>query len=318
MVDDARIDALVRRAAARLDAAAFDDAAADLDEAARLQGEAGRPGDEARLRHARATALRAAGRLDDAAASAARARELSPDGTPLRVAVDTELGEVRLLQGRSDDAIGCYRRALEAGRSAGLLPVAQAALLRRIALAEGLAGRAAEAARAAAEAGALYDASGRELDGNRARVEAATALVGAGLSGAGAAIASARRAAEAADDQAALAELALLASAQALDARRPDEALAQARAARQHALDGGAVLPYVGAAIAIAELLEVAGDRLGAYESLAVGWVTTGDQVGSDAAGQLFRPRLRALRDRWGAEAFDAVKAEYYAARGRS
>ena len=54
------------------------------------------------------------------------------------------------------------------------------------------------------------------------------------------------------------------------------------------------MLTYIGAAIAIAEMLDVGGDRAGAYDSLAVGWVTAGDRIGQAAAGGLFRPQLKA------------------------
>jgi hypothetical protein len=65
-------------------------------------------------------------------------------------------------------------------------------------------------------------------------------------------------------------------------------------------------------------MLDHAGDRAGAYDSLAVGWVTAGKQIGDTAAAALFAPKLAEMRVRWGEEAFAAVKQAYYAERGRS
>jgi hypothetical protein len=195
-----------------------------------------------------------------------------------------------------------------------MIPVARAALHRRIAIAHSLAGNAAQAAGAAETAAELYAEAGHPGAAARARIEAATALAEAGLASASArAIAVARDAAG--DDRAAQAELDLLESARALQAGDAAAALSHARHARSEALAGGAVLPYAAAAIAIAELLDRVGDREGAYDSLAVGWVTAGDKIGNELAGALFRPQLEALRARWGATAFDEVKAAYYARR---
>jgi hypothetical protein len=46
--------------------------------------------------------------------------------------------------------------------------------------------------------------------------------------------------------------------------------------------------------------------------------VTAADKIGKDLAATLFRSPLQAQRERWGEAAFDAAKAEYYAARLRS
>ena len=54
---------------------------------------------------------------------------------------------------------------------------------------------------------------------------------------------------------------------------------------------------------------------MSAYEALAVGWVTLGDPLGRDVARAAFEPRLRAMRERWGAAAFDQIKAAYEARR---
>ena len=323
MTDDrdarAEADALAERAAAKLRTGSFGDAAVDLEASAAAHQAAGRAGEAARCLHLAATCLRAAGRLDDAAERARRARALAPDGTPMRVSAEAELGEIATQRRRWRDADTAYRAALAHGRQAGLAPLAQAALLRRIAQACAFDDRAEEAAAASREAGELYDRIGRPADARVARVQAASALTAAGLAGpAVAALADARVSAEASDDQAVLADVALLESAQALAAGDAVDALARARAARQHALDGDAPLQYLGAAAAIAELLDHAGDRVGAYGSLAVAWVTLGDKLGGAAAGALVRPLLSAMRTRWGVAEFERARDAYTAARRRS
>ena len=88
-------------------------------------------------------------------------------------------------------------------------------------------------------------------------------------------------------------------------------ALAAARSAREHALQAVAPAQYASTALAIAQLSEVIGDRLGSYAALATGWATLGDLLGQELASATFEPKLRELRDRWGADSFDAVKATY-------
>jgi hypothetical protein len=93
------------------------------------------------------------------------------------VSAETEIGEIHLLAGRHADAIAMYEAALESGRPIGLVPVARAALQRRIAIAYSLAGDPAEAALAAEAAAELYAQAGATGGATRARIDAATALV---------------------------------------------------------------------------------------------------------------------------------------------
>jgi tetratricopeptide (TPR) repeat protein len=312
-MSDELVDALYRRASERMAAGAMAQAAADLDTVAEMHRSAGRTVEEARALAAAATTLRFGGDIAQALTRVERACALAPAGTPVRVSALTELGELRVLGGRPELAVDAYRDALEHGRRAGLLPFAQSALLRRIGQALALAGRAADVEPVLREAIELYEAAGRETDAQQTRVEAAVALAAAGRP-AQAAIASARAAAG--DDT--LAELALLEAACAINAGDLDPAIAHLRAARQHALDGGVVVTYVAAAVALADLLERRGDRVGAYASLAVGWATSSDALGRDAATALFRPQVAALRQRLGHDAFAHVRDEYYAARLRA
>jgi hypothetical protein len=94
--------------------------------------------------------------------------------------------------------------------------------------------------------------------------------------------------------------------------------MASALAARTEALAANAPTSYTGAALAIAQLAESASDRLGAYEALAVGWVTLADLLGRDLARMTFEPKLKEMRERWGAAVFDAIKKTYEAQRRRS
>lgn len=84
------------------------------------------------------------------------------------------------------------------------------------------------------------------------------------------------------------------------------DALDDAAAAARQAED---VAAYTGARIAIAQLLEEAGDRVGAYRSLAMGWATLRAALGLDVARDAFGPMMRACRQRWGHDEFERVKA---------
>jgi hypothetical protein len=114
-------------------------------------------------------------------------------------------------------------------------------------------------------------------------------------------------------DHAVASSLALLAAGRALDRKDPDGARAHAERARAEALAGRSVVGYVSAAVALAGLADAAGDRVGAYASLAVGWATLRDLVGPDGARAAFRPPLLELQRQWGTAAFAEAKAGYEA-----
>jgi tetratricopeptide (TPR) repeat protein len=105
--------------------------------------------------------------------------------------------------------------------------------------------------------------------------------------------------------------LAILAAARALDRGDPHGARIHAERARSAALAGRGAAEYVAAATAVAAIADATGDRVGAYASLAVGWVTLRDLVGAEPARAAFEPTLLALRERWGAADFAAVKTTY-------
>jgi hypothetical protein len=127
--------------------------------------------------------------------------------------------------------------------------------------------------------------------------------------------ARARTAADAVDHPGARAELDVLAAARALDQGDADRALQFAASARAGALAAVQPLTYAGAVLTESGIRDHLGDRVGAYRDLTRGWATVGDLLGAEVAKATFEPPLLELRRRWGAEAFDAAKATYEAAR---
>ena len=256
-------------------------------------------------------AWRLAGHPDRSLARTRQALALVAPGSLAAVSALTEQGEALRALGRPGDAAAAYADAAAGDELPG---EARATLLRREAAALQDAGRLPEALERLRRA-ASQD-PGQAL---RARIEALSAAQADGDAKTAAHLAgAARRVAERAGDHRALAELDLLAAARALTAGDPRRALGSARSARAHALEATDPVLYTGAAIAIAELAEHQGDRAGAYESLATGWVTLGDLVGRELARQTFEPPLIGIRDRWGPDEFALVKREYEARRRAS
>ncbi len=288
----------------------------ELDEAAAIHRSRGRAYDEARCTQFAATLCRFEGRLDEARDRARRALTLSEFKGPIAVSAHAELGEIALAEGKSAEAAAAYRAALDAGEATGLVDSARAALLRKRAAALTAAAQYQDAVHDLETAHDLLIHAGDRPGALRTLIEKATALQHAGRFPESERIA--RRALDAAleaGDHAALADLHLLVAAEALNRRDGTAATAAADTARTHALAANAPTSYIGAAITIAELAESAGDRLKAYEALAVGWATLADLLGRDLARMTFEPKLREMRDRWGAAAFDDVKKTYEASR---
>ena len=311
---DVRAEALARHANALVQAGRLADARAELDEAAAIHRQRGRVYDEARCTHLAATLSRLSGDVAGSRRRAERALQLTASNTLIAVSALTELGEDALAERKAEEAAGHYAAALAAAQSAGLVPAALAALHRRHAAALVAAGRFADAVRDLAESRELFRRAGDATSATRVLVEQATAVQQSGdLAEAERVSAEARRAAEESADHFALADLDLLQSARALAHQDGKTALAAARSARQHALQAVAPVLYVSATLAIAQLSEATGDRLGAYDALATGWATLGDLLGQDLARTTFEPKVRELRDRWGVAEFDAIKAAYEA-----
>lgn len=315
--DHDRVAALLTRSATALvEAGRMDDARRRLDEAARLHGEAGRAVDEARCLCFAATLCRASGKLDLALSRATRAETIAPPATAAIVSAATERGEIALARQEFAEAAACYQRALAEGVTAGLVDTAQAALARKRAQALAAAGEVEPAIAALELAIDRYRAGGDDHEARRTRVELATAMQELGRTADALALA-----AELADDATAsgdawvLADLSLLAASRALDEGDSTAAARHARTAREHALASTHAIAYVSAALALAELAEAAGDRVAAYEALAVGWATLGDLLGDDAARATFAPKLEAQRERWGDDGFIEARDAYYEAR---
>lgn len=290
-----------------------------LDEAATVHRERGRPYDEARCTQFAATLCRLEGNLSGAYQRVTHAARLAGEANPLAVSVATELGEIALAEGKAQEAAAAYTRAITQGTAAGLIDSAQAALLRKRAIALVRSGRHQEAAQDLDIAYALLVQAGEHSDAIRTLVEQATALQEGGrTTQAEQVITQATQAARQAQDDHALADLCLLQSAQAIQRHAVTQALALAEQARSHALAAVAPVSYLSAAVAIAELADASGDRQTAYESLAVGWVTLADLLGRQAAREAFEPRLLDLRQRWGETSFNEVKTTYETHRRRA
>jgi tetratricopeptide (TPR) repeat protein len=309
-------EALMLHANALVNAGQIAQARQELDEAAEIHRQRGRTYDEARCTHLAATLCRLEGHPTEARVRAERAAQLVEPGTPIAVSAATELGEIALLEGKTAEAADAYTRALASGEVAGMVDAARATLLRKRAIALTASGRHRDAAKDLAMAQGLLLRAGDTTGAIRALIEEAAALQQGGFTAdADRVKVEARRMAEAAQDHVAQADLDLLDSTQAVTRRDVAAAMAAARSARQHALEGVAPILYVSASLAIAQLAEATGDRLGAYEALAVGWVTLGDLLGREVAMASFEPKLFELRERWGVDAFAEVKAAYEARR---
>jgi tetratricopeptide (TPR) repeat protein len=243
-----------------------------------------------------ATMLRLAGQAEDSVERAENALELAEPGSPPFISALAELGESALAAGDAARAANAYEEALEEETSDGPPVGVQAALLRRLAVALQHSEREDEAVDALRRAQELYREAGDPDEALAARVEEASLLQGMGdRDGAVRVADSARTAAEAGNDQRALANLELLAAARAVDEQRPDDALAATRAAREHAMSARDAVLYT-------------GDRVAAYGSLAGGFLGAAELLGAQAARQAFEPRLLALRERWGAAEFEEVR----------
>lgn len=306
----ARADQLLRRGR-------FPEAVDDLDAAAAIHAAAGRAVDQARCTHLAATAARLGGDLDGAEQRARAALELDDTG-PAAVSAETELGECAMARESFTDAAACFSRACRLGAALGMLPASQGALRNREGEAWSRGGDPLRAALTLKMAAGHFAAAGDAATARQVWIRVASAWMSSPHpQQADPIIEQVSADGRAAGDAAALAEVGLLRITRAIRAEQPAEALREARAAQQHALDAVLPLAYTTATHAIADLCDALGDRAGAYEALAVGWVTLGDLMGREAGQATFAPRLRALADAWGAEAFTAVRDAYSARRRR-
>jgi tetratricopeptide (TPR) repeat protein len=291
-----------------------------LDEAADIHRQRGRVYDEARCSHLAATLCRLERRLPDARARAQRAMQLVTDWNagvnPVTVSAATELGEIALAEGDAPEAVEAYTKALVAGEAAGLTESARAALLRKRANALVMNERYQDAVADLDRAHELLVQSEDRGAALRVLVEKATVLMQEGdFAQAERVVQDARLLAEDVEDHRVLADLYLLDATRSMNRGDVESAMSAAKAAREHSLSAVAPIPYVSAALAIAELAETDGDRLAAYEALAVGWATLGDLLGSELAKTTFEPKMQGLCERWGKASFVKIKMAYEARR---
>lgn len=288
----------------------------DLDEAADIHRRRGRVYDEARCLHLAATLCRLKRQFPEAKVRAQRAMQLVADWNegvnPVTVSAATELGEIALAKGDALEAVEAYTKALVIGEAAGLTESARAALLRKRANVLVMNERHQDAV---ADLDGAYDLLGHSEERGtalRVLVEKATVLMqGGDFALAERVVQDTRPLAEEAEDHHVLADLYLLDATRSMNKGDVESAMSAAKAAREHSLSAVAPVPYVGAALAIAELAEIGGDRMGAYEALAVGWVTFGDLFGPELAKTTFEPRMQDLYKRWGRASFAKVKTAY-------
>jgi tetratricopeptide (TPR) repeat protein len=309
-------EALALHANALIQAGEIAAARRDLDEAAAIQAAAGRVTDEARCLQMSGALCRFQNAWDDAAARELRALELVGHKGAIAVSAYAELGEIEFARARPAESASQYRAALEASAAAGVNASVRAPLLRKRARALAAAKQYEEAVRDLESAFQILLEAGDRTNAAQALIEEATAVQQMGrFAEAEPVIRRAMDLAQTAGDHGALAEIHLLWATQALERRDAAAAMAEARAARTEALAGNAPTAYIGAAHAISQLAEAAGDRLGAYEALATGWATVAGLPHPSLARAAFEPVLKAMRERWGEAAFDQVKKNYEDAR---
>ena len=307
---DALADALAVHANDLVRAGRLADARSEIDEAVAIHHARGRLADEARYATLAATVSRLTGDLDGARERASRALSVVPPGSPAATAATMELVDVALAERNPMEAASLVGRVLTSATT-GLAANVRATLLRKRASALASEGHLQEAIADLANAVTILREKGEAPAARRTMVELATALEQSDVESAERVRAEALADATAASDFAVIADLSLLEAAHAVTENDSSAAMAAAVRARDAALAGVSPAAYTSAATTIAKLAEASDDRVGAYEALAVGWVTLRDLVGASLARNAFEPLLLGLRSRWGAEAFAAVKGAY-------
>jgi tetratricopeptide (TPR) repeat protein len=275
-----------------------------------LHRKARRTDDEARCLVLLATCRRLAGDLDRASTAVERARRLTPGFSKASLEAAVEYAEVAAAKQDHQSACRSLELAITCRRRLELpRDNAEARLLRRRGLLFGADGQPDRAVADLREAASIFESIGESHSAQRMLVELATFVRTNVPDAFAGALAEARAAV--ADDAALNGELDLLEGAVAVDEGRLEDARTLTVRARDRALASVQPTLYIGSCLALAELADLEGDRVGAYETLAVGWVTLGDLVGRDVAEAVFEPQLSVLRQRWGDEAFDAARAAY-------
>lgn len=314
-------EALAAHASKLVQEGKFGFARAELDEAIEIHHNLGHLFDETRLTQFSATLSRMEGNLAESKRRAVQAINMAEKlddrqgAGPIIVAASTELGESALAEGNGASAAYAFGQALEKGQENGLLPTVQSSLLRKRANAYALAGKFEDAASDLETAYGILIQEGETAHAMRTRIELISALMQSSANGSDQKslnlIAETRFWAQSANDQATMAELDILMATRALNQKDAQAALAFVKSARKEALDGRAPLPYISAISIIAQLEESLGNQVNAYGTLATGWATLGDLLGTQVARATFEPLLNQMRERWGNAHFWEVKAAY-------
>ncbi|MGF1497327.1 MAG: hypothetical protein ACFB8W_10950 [Elainellaceae cyanobacterium] len=305
-------DALVEYANTLIESGRIAEACVAMDEAAQLHHELQQFIDEARCSHLAASLYRFIGELPNAQKRAEYALKLVEAGTPIAVSAAAELGEIAFSTGKMQLAANYYLEALKHGEIAGLLPRLQAELLRKRAYALSQVQNLDDAIQSLQHALSLVQQPENADLAVRIQIEQATALQLLGnWEDAEEIVKKAQRQAFSLNDGLALADLCLLQSTYCLETGSIASARVIAEMARGYALQASAPVQYVGAAIAISDFANAQQDWIGAYEALAVGWVTLSDLMGAEVGEASFKPKLLELRERWGIEKFNSIKTAY-------
>lgn len=235
----------------------------------------------AQARRVAATAHRLAGDLVTAGQHVRAAQVLAAD-TVVRVEVELEVGDIARAGGHLDAAVAAYDAASALAAAAAVPEPLRWQVELRLALALAACGEHDRAAdRMSAMAATLPTVTVEQL---------------------------------AADVPPA--QLALLAAFQALTDGDVDGASASLETAAREARHAEDTPAYVAAKLALSQLLDERGERAGAYGMLATAWATLRAAGWGQLAQVALEPPMRELQERWGPEAFDAVRHEFAARHG--
>ena len=244
-------------------------AAQALERAARL---AQQDGDDYRATHClqMASALhRARGEGDRSIETAIRAGTIAGDDLRARFAAKAELGESRISNGSFAEAVAAYRDALRLARDLALPAAALATVMRRLAEAEAGSGAHDRAWKGYDDAARLMVDAGDPLSAAWIDIEHANQALQTGIPDHAREVVARARVSrlEGAEPHLRAERQLLLARASAPESATA--AVRHARVARSAALEAVAPLSYLGAAVALAQSLEVQGERVAAYGALA-------------------------------------------------
>lgn len=316
-------EALVDYANALALVARFADARDALDEAADNYRALRRTEDEATSTLFAASFARLSLDYEGVYKRGAYAIALLPPQHPIAQSAYLEMAEMAMVTGDAERAAQFYDRALQIAQANDTPPADLASLYGKRARAYVGAGNPDAARDDLATAVGLLHQVGSQARVVLAAVELATLLANVGAYDDSIAYVDDAEAiaaevlADPPDDETAqdmlraLADISLVRASVALFQQDLQTGFEQAEIARQRALDAVHPVAYMSAVFNLARLYDAFGDRVNAYAILATGYVTLGDLLGEDTARASFEPSFSHLRERWGEDAYAAVRAEY-------